>query len=70
MAGENANKQKMMAADLKAHGVARSSMKCPICHGVLSSHARVQPGENNKKNFSHFDFGGALTSHLNSHINS
>lgn len=57
-------KDKEMASNLKARGEARSSMRCPCCNAILSSHSRITPKENNKKLFSHFDFAGALHSHF------
>ena len=64
MAGKNSNASKEMSADLKKDGVARRTVRCPVCHAALSSSVRVTPGENNEKGFSHFDFAGTLFGHF------
>ncbi len=70
MAGEGENKDKAMAATLKAAGVTRHSMKCPVCHGVVTSHTRTQaersvdPKGRRNKAFSSVDFRGALQGHM------
>lgn len=57
-------KDKEMASMLKDKGVARHSMRCPVCGSTITSNARVTPSENNRKGFSHYDFAGALHSHF------
>lgn len=41
MAGKNSEKDRMMAADLKARGVTRTIMKCPMCGHTISIEGQI-----------------------------
>lgn len=56
-------KDKEMASMLKKAGAARSTMRCPVCHGSISG-VRIEPREGNPKGFSHYDFKGPLHGHF------
>lgn len=54
MAGDGDNADKAMSSRLKKEGAARSTMRCPVCHGVVSGH-RIAPAQDNPKGFSHYE---------------
>ena len=56
-------KDKEMASNMKANGIARHGMNCPVCHAHLSGN-RVTPKFDNPKGFSHYDFASALHIHF------
>lgn len=65
MSNERKAKDKEMSSNLKAAGVARSTMRCPVTYKLIHSNTRITPSENNSKGNSHFDFAGALHASFN-----
>jgi hypothetical protein len=57
-------KDKEMASMLKNKGAARSTCNCPMGCGAILHGRRITPASDNKKQFSHYDFAGAIHAHM------